>query len=153
MIMLKLSLLSGLVLVLCGCSPMVKPIEFKNFQRAPRPNDYLACPTNFCQQSADMTVPCYRLNLRRLQQAWQRVIDKEARMQLIQKVGQHYLYVQRSLIFRFPDFIDVEFIALSEKASTLAIYSRAYYGYSDFGVNRKRVQRLLTNLKHEIKQL
>jgi uncharacterized protein (DUF1499 family) len=50
-------------------------------------------------------------------------------------------YVQRSLLFGFPDFISVRFIDLPSGGSTLGIFSRARDGKSDLDVNQKRVNR------------
>ena len=50
------------------------------------------------------------------------------------------VYVQRSLVFRFPDTIWIQVLPLDANRSTLAIYSRSAYGRYDFGVNRSRVQ-------------
>lgn len=55
-------------------------------------------------------------------------------------------YVQRSRVMRFPDYVSVRFIDLGEGRSTLALYSRARYGRSDFGVNRTRVESWLSAL-------
>jgi len=54
--------------------------------------------------------------------------------------------VQRSALFRFPDTVSIEVIPLGDSRSTLAIYSRSTYGYSDLGVNRKRIERWLARL-------
>ena len=48
------------------------------------------------------------------------------------------IYVQRSAVFRFPDTIWVQPVALPQGSSVI-IYSRSNYGYGDFGVNRERV--------------
>ena len=48
---------------------------------------------------------------------------------------------------RFPDLVTVEFVALAPDRSSLALYSRARYGRSDFGVNRRRVLRWLSRLQ------
>lgn len=50
-------------------------------------------------------------------------------------------YVQRSNLFKFPDYVSVRFIDLPDGGSTLAIFSRARYGQKDFDVNEKRVDR------------
>jgi uncharacterized protein (DUF1499 family) len=55
--------------------------------------------------------------------------------------------VARSKAFHFPDFIDVEAVALAPGQTALAIYSRAKYGIRDFGVNRARTERWLAALK------
>ena len=45
------------------------------------------------------------------------------------------------------DPVTVEFVALAPDRSSLALYSRARYGRSDFGVNRGRVLRWLSRLQ------
>ena len=57
-----------------------------------------------------------------------------------------YDYMQRSWLFRFPDTVTVRFIALGAGRSTLAVYSRSHYGYSDLGVNQARVRAWLSAL-------
>ena len=47
----------------------------------------------------------------------------------------------------FPDTIQVDFLSLGENRSTLAIYSRSKYGYSDLGTNRARIERWLSRLQ------
>jgi uncharacterized protein (DUF1499 family) len=52
----------------------------------------------------------------------------------------NYLHVEmRSLMFRFVD--DVEF-SLAASAGLIHVRSASRVGYSDFGVNRKRVERI-----------
>ncbi len=60
-----------------------------------------------------------------------------------------YDYVQRSSLMRFPDSITVRFISLNNDSSTLAIYSRSQYGYSDFGVNEARIRAWLAALERQ----
>ncbi len=55
-------------------------------------------------------------------------------------------YVQRTPVWRFPDVISVHVLPHGEGA-TLAIWSRARYGYSDWGVNAARLARWLEALK------
>jgi uncharacterized protein (DUF1499 family) len=47
---------------------------------------------------------------------------------------------------RYPDLITVQFRPLDSTRSTLAIYSRSVYGYSDRGVNQRRVRQWLDRL-------
>ena len=60
-------------------------------------------------------------------------------------------YEQRSKLLRYPDRVTVEFQARGDKSSSLAVYSRSKYGYSDGGVNEARVQRLLQDLKAQLR--
>jgi len=48
-------------------------------------------------------------------------------------------YVVRSRLVGFPDYVSVRFIPLTANRSSIAIFSRARFGYSDQGVNRRRV--------------
>ena len=57
--------------------------------------------------------------------------------------GLHLTLVQRTALLRFPDYIDVAIQPApggNGDGSTIAIYSRSRFGYSDLGVNRKRVE-------------
>ncbi len=57
-------------------------------------------------------------------------------------------YVQRSRVLQLPDTIVMRYVDLEPgKRSTLAIYSRSQLGYSDLGVNRARIERLLGKLE------
>jgi len=77
------------------------------------------------------------------------VIAAEPRLvQVAAEPGQRRsVLIQRSALFRFPDLVTVEFVALAPDRSSLALYSRARYGRSDFGVNRRRVLRWLSRLQ------
>lgn len=75
-------------------------------------------------------------------QAMQRLRDAvldEKRITLVSEEGGYLHAEARSLIFRFVD--DIEF-ALSPSDGLIHVRSAARTGYSDFGVNRKRVERI-----------
>lgn len=55
-------------------------------------------------------------------------------------------YIARSKTIRYPDYISIKFIDLSNGRSTFAVFSRARFGSSDFGVNRQRFQFWLKQL-------
>lgn len=56
-------------------------------------------------------------------------------------------YVQRSKFLRFPDYITVRTVDLGNGGSGIAVWSRSRFGQSDFGVNRRRVEKLLAALQ------
>ena len=74
--------------------------------------------------------------------AWQRLktaVLAEQRVTIVEE-RKDYLHAEmRSLIFRFID--DVEF-SLAADAGLIHVRSASRVGYSDFGVNRKRVERI-----------
>jgi len=76
------------------------------------------------------------------EQAWERlkaVLGTGKRVTLVTEEN-GYLHAEfRSLIFRFVD--DVEFV-LSPETWLIHVRSASRTGHSDFGVNRKRIERL-----------
>ncbi|SEM77381.1 Protein of unknown function [Gemmobacter aquatilis] len=60
--------------------------------------------------------------------------------------SQHMTFVQRSALWGFPDIITVETLAVPG-GSTLRLWSRSRFGYSDMGVNRARASRWLAALR------
>lgn len=63
----------------------------------------------------------------------------EKRVTIITEQSAYLRAEVRSLIFRFVD--DVEFTLLPDKG-LIQIYSSARIGYTDFGVNRRRIERI-----------
>lgn len=75
-------------------------------------------------------------------QAWQRLriaLGTEPRITIIEDSNSYLHAEARSLVFRFVD--DVEFLADPEQGA-IQIRSASRVGYSDFGVNRRRVERI-----------
>lgn len=79
--------------------------------------------------------------------AWanlQAVLKKQSRT-TVTEVTENSLHAEAtSLVFRFVDDID---IVLDREAGLIHIRSASRTGYSDFGVNRKRVEKLRQNLQ------
>jgi uncharacterized protein (DUF1499 family) len=75
-------------------------------------------------------------------QAWQRLqsaLGAEPRITIIDDTGSYLHAEARSLVFRFVD--DVEFL-LDSAHGVIQVRSASRVGYSDFGVNRRRVERI-----------
>lgn len=123
-------------------------INFDHIPIPDTPNYYLACPKGYCPQKTANITPTFNRNLMQLTQAWQTVMHNQPRItQIYTDPTKHeYTYIQRSFLFRFPDYIYVKFIALDNNTSSLIIFSRSKYGYSDLGVNKRRVLRWLKEL-------
>lgn len=77
-----------------------------------------------------------------------RALATEPRVRIVEeRKDQWYLHVEAtSLIFRFVD--DLEF-QLDPAEKLLHVRSASRVGYSDFGVNRRRVERLRDALKNQ----
>lgn len=142
--------LALILLSIMGCAPTVDtendsadsrvPLEFAQLERRESPNDYLACPADYCPKAKpDRISPVLRIPSANLRLRLDALLAKEPRTRIVSDGGAHILIEQRSAIFKFPDLIDVELIDVGMAKSTLAIYSRSKYGYYDFGANERRV--------------
>ena len=107
-------------------------IDFHNFNAPKSPNYYLLAPENYAIKGTALS-PVYDFSITKLMQRWHIAINTLPRLTLLhQDDSRHYYeYKQVSKVFRFPDFIDCELISLPHNKSTLILYSRAKYGYSD----------------------
>lgn len=74
--------------------------------------------------------------------AWYRLksaLGTESRLSIVEDTGSYLHAEARSLVFRFVD--DIEFV-LDPEAGVIQVRSASRVGYSDFGVNRRRVERI-----------
>jgi uncharacterized protein (DUF1499 family) len=91
----------------------------------------------------DALAPTFSVSAAALASAFDAVAKAEDRVEVIagSAADGFVTYMQRSLLFGFPDFVSVTFIDLPDGGSTLGIFSRARDGKSDLDVNKKRVTR------------
>jgi uncharacterized protein (DUF1499 family) len=87
----------------------------------------------------------------RLWRAWMDFAARQPRTALHtqDERGRRSLHVQRSALFRFPDLVRAEVVALGSRRSSLVLDSRSRFGCWDLGVNRRRITRWL----HELRQV
>ncbi len=111
-------------------------------------NQYLLAPPGHTADAPHRVAPVFDRPVNELAGDFRRHALAQPRVKLLEVSpdGQRLELVQRSRMFRFPDRISVEFIAIDEMRSTLAIYSRSRYGSNDFGVNRKRIDAWLAGI-------
>lgn len=137
--------------ILCGFRYIVVPHVIKNHGEAINFNNIkFPQSPNFYYSPAKDTV--FHVSVSTLEKRWDTMIAKQTRVTLLlsEKNGEQRVYVQLSNFWHFPDFIDVKFVALNSNQSSLSIYSRSQFGYSDLGVNKKRVKQWLLALKNEL---
>lgn len=142
------------ILLLQGCGQM-PTADLQNLTLPTTSNYYLICPKGFCNVQPNEYSPVYNVSAADLFNAWNQVLTKQIYITITGTIPEkaQYEYVQKSIVFGFPDYITVQFIALSDYSSSLAIYSRSQYGFYDFGVNKKRVQKLLAQLNQVVTNL
>ncbi len=117
------------------------PIDFSTLIPSSRPNRWLVLPEGFdAAATPDQTSPVWAgAEPDALLEAFKAAALSAARTQLVREEAGQIELVQRSLVFRFPDYITAQAVA-AEGGAALCVYSRSTLGYSDLGVNAKRVQ-------------
>jgi len=74
------------------------------------------------------------------------IVMAEPRTRLEQDKANYFHVTYRSAIFRFIDDVEFYFIENSPRNTTIHARSASRSGYWDFGVNRKRIERLRNTL-------
>jgi uncharacterized protein (DUF1499 family) len=118
--------------------------------RSPLPQPgFIACPPGYCVAGEAAASPIFAVSWTHLREAWRRMIAAEPRVVEVADDEQHRrsAYIAHTAVLGFPDIVTAEFVALGEDRSSIALYSRSRYGRSDFGTNRRRVERWLSRLK------
>ena len=112
-------------------------------------NHFVAAPADFGPPAPDLTSPVLECGAERLYELMRETSLAQPRTKLLSEAPAEgrMAFVQRSPVWRFPDDIVAEIIALENGGATLMLSSKARYGAEDFGVNRRRVKRWLAALR------
>ena len=131
---------------LASCSKGPTP-NFQAMTLPQTPNYYLVCPAKYCNVTPNAYSPVYPVSADDLFNAFNQIISTEPRVQFVNSIPEQgeFILVEKS-IFGFTDDITVQFIALSESTSTMAIYSKSRV-YYDFGSSKRRVDDWLIKLR------
>ncbi len=123
-------------------------IDFATLRLKPTPNQYLVAPAGLTAAKPHRISLQFPWPAEELARRFRTVALQEPRVTLLAEAGGGLCMdlMQRSAVFRFPDYISVAIWDLPDGGSTLAIYSRSRYGRSDFGVNARRIDRWLDRL-------
>lgn len=125
-------------------------MNFANLKLSRKPNQFLLAPPGLCQMArphADS--PVFAVSPAELMLRVDALAGAEDRVFIRKKSpdGLCATYIARSRVFRFPDIIDICAQPHGDGGSTLAVFSRARYGFRDFGVNRAWVEAWVDRLK------
>ena len=115
-------------------------------------NEYIVAPKGFTNARINEIASEYSIPVDQLTEAVDKVVKRQPRITFVadDPTTRRREYVQRSLIFRFPDVITFQLIPLENDKSTLAVHSYSVYGEGDLGVNGKRVRLWLSELENDI---
>ncbi|MHA3913406.1 DUF1499 domain-containing protein [Halovulum sp. GXIMD14793] len=130
--------------------PEVWHVDPRDAPNSETPNDFRLIQSNLTKFRVDMEAPTYAVDAATLSQAFDRFVMGQPRVERVAGSTQAgwVTYVQRSEYLQFPDYISVQFYNLGDTGtSTIAIYSRSRFGYSDMGVNKARVERWVKSIE------
>jgi len=115
-------------------------------------NEYIVAPRGVAPRARVVQAPEYTVPVATLEQALDKAIAKQPRITFIaeDKDTMRKEWVQRSLIFRFPDVITAKLVPLGADKSSIAIHSYSVYGAGDLGVNAARVKSILSDIDGEL---
>jgi uncharacterized protein (DUF1499 family) len=135
-----LLLIGALILFVCCvlCKPLFSE-EPGSVKLAPCPSSPNCISTQSNTPDQYMEPLPYAISAEESRSIIRSIIESMPRSKVL-KESENYIHAEfRSLIFRFVD--DVEFL-FDEKEKTIHFRSASRTGYSDFGVNRRRMQNI-----------
>ena len=127
--------------------PAVWHVDPASASRTGRPNDYLVAPEGATTAQPDRISDIYAVPPKELLFLFDSVARPARNTGVVAgSVAElHITYVQRSSVLGFPDYISVKAVP-AENGSALIVWSRSRYGYSDLGVNKKRIDAWLAQI-------
>lgn len=149
------------ILLVLAAAPRLMPFDAARLAGDPTtvtppatPNWALAAPSAMSVAGApSRESPVFDVAPEELVAAVDAVASDDARVALVDSALDDPLlvtYVQRSAVFGFPDVVSVRAVEVAPGQSSLVIYSRSVYGYSDLGVNAARVDRWIGGLAERL---
>ena len=131
-------------------------LDFSTLKKPRKPNTYLMSPPDYCQYPPKTISPIFEISMANLASSFEAVALAEPRVEKLssREIGNDLQvdYVQYSKLIGYPDTITARFIDLGAGSSTLAVFSRAHYGYRDFGVNEARIKDWMRKLDLAVKK-
>ncbi len=121
-------------------------VDFRALAPPNRPSRWLIAPPGATTAPPDAAAPTLALAADALADRLMVILSDLPRCRLIERSGRRMAFVQASAVFGFQDDIAAEAIDLGNGRSAPALYSVSRVGYSDFGVNRKRLESVLARL-------
>ncbi len=135
---------------LTGSRLAIGRVDWATLRRSPTPNDALICPPAMCPNAtADAEAEVYPITPAELLARIKSVALSEpstSELKCDPDCDRTLRILQLTRLMRYPDTVDIE-VSAAPGGATLAIYSRSLVGGSDFGVNRKRIDRWLAALE------
>ena len=143
----KTILLSMLLLATIAQGAPEEEFRVKDYRLASCPDSpNCVCTLN---NSEEHTIAPYRYRktLDEAKAVLKQVFSERSRTELVQEEAAYLHYEVRSLLFRFVDDVEILF---DDASKTIHFRSASRVGYSDFGVNRKRMEEVRSLLEGKL---
>ena len=123
--------------------------DFSTLKNRPTFNEYIVAPKGFTNARMNELSSTYPVSAKELHDTIEYVVLKQPRITKVTEdiPTMRLEYVQRSLIFRFPDVITFQVVPVSSRESSLAVHSYSIYGGSDLGVNGNRIRSWISEIE------
>jgi uncharacterized protein (DUF1499 family) len=118
---------------------------FSSLRRPASHNHWLVAPAGFPGRP-DATAPVHAVPVAVLRETFKAVIAQSPGAAVVAETADGLQIGVTTRVFQFRDDVRVQFIALGQQQSTLALYSASRTGYWDFGTNRRRLEDWLARL-------
>ena len=125
-----------------GGLPPAEPLDLATLVLPPSPNTALAAPPGAPGPTPTRVLPPYPVAQGALWAAVQQAAAEQPRTTLLAAWPEHLQaqWVERSALMNYPDIITAILLPAGESTG-LVLYSRSLFGWSDLGVNAKRLDR------------
>ncbi len=121
-------------------------VDFRTLVPPNRPSRWLIAPSGVTTAPPDAPAPTFALAADALADRLMVILSELPRCTLVERSGRRMAFVQATRVFGFKDDVAAEAIDLGNGRSAPALYSVSRVGYSDFGVNRSRLEAVLARL-------
>lgn len=118
-----------------GSDPQVWHLDPEGAKGTGKPNMFRVSPTG---EGKAHPSPVFAMSPAELMTKFQKMALSQPNTVLLGERDSFATYVQRTNLVQFPDYISVKAVEV-EGGSALHIFSRSRFGYSDRGVNKKRI--------------
>lgn len=122
--------------------PMVWHLDPEGAKGTGKPNSFRVSPTG---EGKTHKSPVFAMSPAELMTKFQQMALAQPDTILLGERDGFATYVQRTKLVQFPDYISVKAVEV-EGGAALHVFSRSRFGYSDRGVNKKRVLSWLKKL-------
>ncbi|MFZ4120478.1 MAG: DUF1499 domain-containing protein [Caulobacterales bacterium] len=121
-------------------------IDFTSLTLPRTPNTWLCAPEGLCKSARPHRLaPVYLATPQAMREALIAAMASEPRtaQAAADAATGQFAFTATSSLMRFVDDIDAKVVPLGDGRVSLALYSRSRVGYGDWGVNKKRGERIL----------